>query len=109
MDTCRFLPTARRLMLALALAACSLANALYKYGGEIRYQHVSASTHLIEVILFVRSSSVDTAHQVYLDLGDGSVDTIAWTESVLLPDDSSCHDLARVTYPTMHTYAGPGT
>lgn len=99
----------RHLMLLFALAEGTAANALYKYGGEIRYQHQAGYTYTIDVVLFIHTSSVDTTHQVVLDLGDGSTDTVDVADSELLPNDSNCYNWARVTYSTLHSYNGPGS
>ncbi|MBK9076937.1 MAG: hypothetical protein IPL77_18585 [Flavobacteriales bacterium] len=99
----------RCLLLLVALTVCSQVHASHIYGGEIRYQHLSGHTYAIDVILFVRSSSVDPTDQLILDLGDGSWDTIGWAESDLLPNDTSWWDVARVTYPTLHSYLGSGS
>lgn len=76
-----------------------------RYGGELRYTHISGLTYGIEVRLYSSSFSPPDAPWVLVYLGDGAVDTVPPMDSEVFP--AECGDQLRI-YSLQHTYSGPG-
>ncbi len=67
-------------------------------------------TYAVKVILFADLNSPADRPEIYLELGDGTLDTVPRTSILDLPTGAgTCGPVRLSTYQTLHTYPGPGT
>lgn len=94
-------------LLAMILAGTTSAH--HFRGGEIRYAHVEGHTYQAEFVLYTRLGVPIDIHEIVVDWGDGTTDTIPLASFHEELNDSTCNGRMTGFYQAEHTWPGPGS
>ena len=96
----------RGILLMFVLVMCALAlHATHNRAGEITYRHLYGNTYEFFVKTCTKLTAEADRPDLYIDYGDGTIDTIPRISEIPNP----LTDTKENTYRGIHTYTGPGT